>query len=76
MIDIIVIDDQTTPGEQKMGRKIGIYTFLGLLIGAAFGMGLGAANGNPILGVGIGAIAGIFLGWFIAAAVIEKEKQK
>jgi uncharacterized protein YcfJ len=62
--------------DRKMERKFGIYVFLGLLIGALFGTGLGAANGNPILGIGGGALAGVFIGWFIAAAVMEKEKRK
>ena len=59
-----------------MERKIGQYAFVGLLIGALLGVGIGAANGNPILGVGGGALPGLFFGWFIAAAVLEKEKGK
>jgi uncharacterized protein YcfJ len=60
--------------DQKMERKFGVYVFLGGLIGAIFGWGLGMANGNSIAGLGGGALAGVFIGWFIAAAVFEKQK--
>jgi uncharacterized protein YcfJ len=59
-----------------MDRKFGYYIVLGLLVGAVFGSGLGAANGNAILGNGIGALAGVFIGWFVAAAVLEREAKK
>jgi ABC-type uncharacterized transport system permease subunit len=62
--------------DEKMKRKFGLYVFLGLLIGAFFGMLLGAGSANPLLGIGGGALAGVFIGWFIAAAVLEKEKKK
>lgn len=62
--------------DENMKRKFGIYVFAGLLIGAFFGMFLGAGSANPIPGVGVGALAGVFIGWFIAAAVMEKEKEK
>jgi ABC-type uncharacterized transport system permease subunit len=62
--------------DEKLKRKFGIYIFLGLLIGAVFGMFLGAGSTNPFLGVGGGALAGVFIGWFIAAVVMEKEKKK
>jgi ABC-type uncharacterized transport system permease subunit len=58
-----------------MKQRFGVY-IISLLIGAVFGMGLGAANGNPAIGTIGGALAGVFLGWFIAAAVLEKEKKK
>ena len=54
-----------------MERKIGIYSFLGLIIGAVFGLGLGAASGNAIWGIGLGALFGVFIGWFVAIAVQE-----
>lgn len=57
-----------------MDRNFGFYIFLGLLIGAAFGFGLGVANGNPFLGVALGILAGVFMAWFISAAVAEKRK--
>jgi uncharacterized protein YcfJ len=59
-----------------MEKKYGAYVFPGLLIGAIFGTGLGAANGNAILGSAGGALVGVFIGWFIAAAAIEKEKME
>jgi hypothetical protein len=57
-----------------MDKKFGAYVFGGMLIGALFGM-LWAGSGNPILGIGIGALAGTFIGWFGAAYVREKEKK-
>jgi hypothetical protein len=50
-------------------RTFGYTMILGLVIGALFGMGLGAANGNALYGVGIGALVGVFIGWFAAAAL-------
>ena len=45
-----------------MERMIGYYSFLGLVIGAIFGLGLGAANGNIIWGIGLGASLGYLSG--------------
>jgi ABC-type uncharacterized transport system permease subunit len=59
-----------------MDRNFGFYIFLGLLIGAAFGFGLGTANGNTFVGVALGILASVFIGWFIAAAVAEKKENK
>ena len=58
-----------------MDKKFGYYVFGGLLIGAFLGWGW-SANGNSILGISIGALVGVALGWFIAAAVLEKETKK
>lgn len=58
-----------------MDKKFGYYVFGGLLIGAVFGS-LWSANGNILLGTGIGALVGMALGWFIAAAVLEKQSGK
>jgi hypothetical protein len=55
-----------------MERRFGYYILLGLLIGAVLGVGLGAAIGNTALGVGLGALGGVFIGWFAAAAALEK----
>ena len=59
-----------------MDQKFGYYIVLGLLVGAVFGFGLRAANGNVILGIGIGTFAGVFIGWFVAAAMLEREAKK
>jgi hypothetical protein len=45
-----------------MERMIGYYSFLGLVIGAIFGMGFGSASGNIIWGIGLGALFGVFIG--------------
>jgi len=58
-----------------MDKKFGYYVFGGLLIGAILGA-LWSANGNTILGTGIGALIGVALGWFIAAAALEKQNEK
>jgi hypothetical protein len=57
-----------------MDRRFGYFVFVGLLIGVLFGFGTGAANGNPLLGAGFGALTGVFLGWFVAAVVQQKGK--
>lgn len=49
----------------------GYGVFGGALIGGMFGL---IAAG--VVGMGAGAIAGAFIGWFIAAAVMERQKEK
>jgi uncharacterized membrane protein len=61
--------------ENKMDKRFGYYIFGGLLIGVVFGS-LWAANGNMLLGVSIGALVGTAIGWFAAAAVLEREKKE
>jgi len=58
-----------------MDKKFGYYVFGGLLIGAIFGS-VWSANGNIILGAGIGALVGVALGWFMAAAALEQKNEK
>jgi uncharacterized membrane protein len=58
-----------------MDKKFGYYIFAGLLIGAVFGS-LWGAKGNILLGIGIGALIGTAIGWFAAAAVLERQKDK
>lgn len=58
-----------------MDKKYGVYIFVGLLIGALFGM-LWAGSGNPIFGISIGAFVGAAIGWFGAAYMMEKDKGK
>lgn len=62
--------------DEKTKRKFGIYIFGGLLIGATFGIFLGAGSENLFLGISIGALVGVALGWFIAAAALEKENKE
>ncbi len=50
-----------------MDPKLAVYIFVGLIIGALFGFGIGSANGSPLLGAGTGALIGTAIGWFGAA---------
>jgi len=53
-----------------MDKKFGYYIFGGLLIGALFGL-----IWAGVVGLGIGALIGITVGWFFAAYILEKEKK-
>ncbi len=57
-------------------QRFGLYVFLGFAIGAILGTVVGIANGNIFTGVWGGGLAGVFLGWFIAAAVLNNSKRK
>jgi uncharacterized membrane protein len=57
-------------------QKFGLYVFAGVVIGAVTGAGLGIANGNVFNGLWIGALVGVSIGWFIAAAVREKDNKE
>ena len=59
-----------------MERKFGIYIVLGLAMGVIFGLGVGAANGNTPYGVGLGALFGTYIGWFVAAVAVERQNKK
>jgi hypothetical protein len=56
----------------SMDRRFVYYIIAGLSIGVVLGQWLGATKGNAILGIGLGALAGVFLGWFIAAAAFKQ----
>jgi hypothetical protein len=58
-----------------MDRRFGYFILLGLVIGGLFGR-IAAGNGNALLGMGGGALFGVFLGWFVAAIVMEREKRQ
>ena len=62
--------------DEKTKQKFGIYIFVGLLIGAVLGIFFGTGSANPVLGIGTGALVGTAIGWFIGAAMIEKEKKE
>lgn len=51
-----------------MNKKFGLSIVLGCFVGAVFGAAFIPVIGNGALGVGGGALAGVFVGWFIAAA--------
>ncbi|MCL4830742.1 MAG: hypothetical protein KJZ95_25525 [Caldilinea sp.] len=51
-----------------MEQNPGIYVGLGLMIGALFGVFFGQASGNALPAIAIGALGGVFIGWYIAAA--------
>ena len=57
-----------------MDKTFGYYIFGGMLIGALFGS-IWAARSNPLVGLGIGAMVGVAIGWFAAAAVLEQRKK-
>ena len=59
-----------------MNKKFGYFAFCGLLLGALFGSALGSANGNPILGLGYGALTGVFVGWFVYVAATQQSSNK
>ncbi len=57
-----------------MDRKIGGYIAAGLVSGSALGLMWGSMIGNAALGIAIGALAGLFIGWFAAAATRKSGK--
>lgn len=58
-----------------MEKTFGYFVFGGALIGAFLGWAWSASN-NPIMGLIIGALVGVAIGWFAAAAVMEKNKKE
>jgi hypothetical protein len=57
-----------------MKRKYTIYIFIGMVIGVVFwGTAFRPVNLHPYQQVLIGAAAGMFISWFIAAAVREND---
>ncbi len=59
-----------------MSRKDGYYIVLGLVIGAIFGVLFGSPANNTLFGLGLGALGGVFLGWFVAAIALQNRKEK
>jgi hypothetical protein len=57
-----------------MKRKYAIYICIGMVIGAVFwGTAFRPAHLSPYHQVLIGAAAGMFISWFIAAAIREND---
>jgi hypothetical protein len=54
-----------------MEHRFGTFIILGLVTGCTMGVYLETALENPLLGVGLGGLGGLFLSWFIAVAVTE-----
>ena len=46
--------------------------FLGLLIGAIFGIGIGALYGDIAHGTQLGALAGMFTAWVLTTLCLQK----
>jgi hypothetical protein len=69
----------TTPSntnkESKMDRRFGYFVFGGAAIGALLGMLFTAGRSNAVEGLGIGALVGVAIGWFAAAAWLEQQKE-
>lgn len=57
-----------------MDKKFGLYIIIGLFVGALFGVSFTPVIGNDLLAISGGALAGVFLGWFIAAAVNARKQ--
>ncbi len=57
-------------------QKFGSYILVGFAIGGITGMVLQAGSGNTFFGFWIGALVGVFLGWFIAVAVSQNKNRK
>ena len=58
--------------ENQMNKTPAYPIFLGLLIGAIVGFGIGLVSGNTIYGTQLGSMAGLLIGWFIAVSPLEK----
>ena len=59
-----------------MDKKFGLYIVLGLFIGAIFGVSFTPVIRNHVLAILGGALAGVFIGWFIAAIDARKQDKK
>ncbi|GIV65519.1 MAG: hypothetical protein KatS3mg046_779 [Bellilinea sp.] len=55
-----------------MDKKFGFIIILGALIGAVFGLSFTPVLESDMFAVLGGALAGIFIAWFIAAALRQK----
>jgi membrane associated rhomboid family serine protease len=55
-----------------MDKKFGLYIVFGLFIGAIFGASFTPVIENDMFAILGGALAGVFIGWFITAVVHER----
>lgn len=55
-----------------MDKKFGFIIALGALTGAVFGVSFTPVVQNDLLAIVGGALAGVFIGWFIAAALRQR----
>ncbi|MGE5074066.1 MAG: hypothetical protein ACM3MF_11610 [Anaerolineae bacterium] len=58
-----------------MDRRFGYFVFGGAVIGALLGIMVTAGGGNAMVGLVIGGLVGLAIGWFAGAARMEQEKQ-
>jgi ABC-type uncharacterized transport system permease subunit len=58
-----------------MDKRFGYYVFGGMLLGVFLGL-IWTTGGNAIMGIVIGAVVGMAIGWFAAAYAMENEKEK
>jgi ABC-type uncharacterized transport system permease subunit len=59
-----------------MNKRFGSFILVGLLFGAIFGLWNVPATGNVPLSMGMGALAGLFAGWFAAVAAEQYRKEQ
>lgn len=57
-----------------MNERIGLSILTEFAIGSGLGLLIGGALENIYLGILLGALGGVSIGWLIAAVVIENEK--
>ena len=57
--------------ENVVDKRFGYFVFGGLLIGALMGWAWSAV-GSPLAGMGIGALVGVAVAWFMGAYVLSK----
>lgn len=60
---------------KKEEQKFGLYLFLGFAFGGILGLVLGIASGNIFVGFWTGALIGVAIGWFAAAAMLQQKKK-
>jgi NhaP-type Na+/H+ or K+/H+ antiporter len=59
-----------------MDKKFAFIIALGALIGAVFGVSFTPVVQNDLLAIVGGALAGVFIGWFSAAALRQKSARQ